>query len=78
MYLIVPSFPRRTAISNLHAPPSVPRGGAATASRLHPPDRLLAPGAQARPGARLLASWPVHFMLQTGDRGGSRRMRRER
>ncbi|XP_057391186.1 uncharacterized protein LOC130705841 [Balaenoptera acutorostrata] len=80
VYLIVPSFPRRTAISNLHAPPSVARGRAATAGGLHPPppDRLLAPGTQAGPGARLLASWPVHVLPQTRDRGGSRRMRGER
>lgn len=57
MSLTVPSFPRRTAISNLHAPPSAARGGAATAGGLHPPDRLLAPRAHTRPGARLPASW---------------------
>lgn len=51
MSLIVPPFPRRTAISNLHVPPSAARGGAATAGGLRPPDRL-APGARLRdPGA---------------------------
>ena len=53
MSLIVPPFPRRTAISNLHAPPSAARGGAATAGGLRPPDRLLAPGARLATQGRL-------------------------
>jgi len=51
--LIAPPFPRRTAISHLHAPPSAARGGGATAGGLHPPDRLLAPGARLPTQGRL-------------------------
>lgn len=51
MSLIVPPFPRRTAISNLHAPRLPPPEGRGYSGRTPPPDRLLAPGARLATGA---------------------------